>query len=141
MEQPCQVIALHHIGNYGGLGGSFFFAAHGSFDSSRVITTKLNTKNKPKLITMIQNYAWFCNMVILPYVVEVDAELFKETTKKLEEVTVRINSMQEAVIKSQEALLSCQETAISLQGSILSEKSKKIEDTVSSVHDIVSVFI
>ena len=23
VEQPCQVTALHHIGNYGGLGGSF----------------------------------------------------------------------------------------------------------------------
>ena len=56
--------------------------SHGSsFDSSRVTTTKLNTKNKPELITMIQNYAWFCNMVILLYAVEVDAELFKETTK------------------------------------------------------------
>eukprot|EP00116_Pleurobrachia_bachei_P017125 sb/3477387/ len=24
VEQPCKVTALHHIGNYGGLGGSFF---------------------------------------------------------------------------------------------------------------------
>eukprot|EP00116_Pleurobrachia_bachei_P013733 sb/3473995/ len=26
VEQPCKVTALHHIGNYGGLGGSFFAA-------------------------------------------------------------------------------------------------------------------
>eukprot|EP00116_Pleurobrachia_bachei_P014349 sb/3474611/ len=24
VEQPCKVTALHHIGNYGGLGGTFF---------------------------------------------------------------------------------------------------------------------
>ena len=117
--------------------------SHGNnFDSSRVTAAKLNTKNKPELINMIQNYAWFCHMVVLPYVVEVDAKLFKDTTQKLEEtenkleeVTGKINSMQETVIKSQEALLSCQETVITLQGSLLSEKSKKIEETMSSVKE------
>ena len=34
--------------------------SHGNnFDSSRVTAAKLNTKNKPELIKMIQNYAWF----------------------------------------------------------------------------------
>ena len=61
-------------------------------------------------------------MVILPYVVEVDAELFKETTKKVrgdrDKVTGKINSACKslvAVIKSQEVFF--------------------------WVHDIVSVFI
>ena len=83
-----------------------------SFDSSRVTAAKLNTKNKPELIKMIQNYAWFSHMVVLPYVVEVDAESYKETTRnleeaeqKLEEVTAKINSMQDTVIKAQDALL------------------------------------
>eukprot|EP00116_Pleurobrachia_bachei_P007963 sb/3468225/ len=113
-----------------------------SFDSSRVTAAMLNTKNKPELINMIQNYAWFCQMVVVPYVVEVDAELFKDTTKKLEEteakleeVTGKINSMQDTVAGSV-AILS-RDGDISPE---LTEKSKKIEETMSSVKEELKGF-
>eukprot|EP00116_Pleurobrachia_bachei_P004590 sb/3464852/ len=46
VEQPCKVTALHHIGNYGGLGGHFFAADELDDTSSEVEASSPNKTDK-----------------------------------------------------------------------------------------------
>eukprot|EP00116_Pleurobrachia_bachei_P005034 sb/3465296/ len=46
VEQPCKVTALHHIGNYGGLGGGGFFAADGMYSLKKFKRILFNTVTK-----------------------------------------------------------------------------------------------
>ena len=110
------------------------------FDPKSLLRSRLEKVNKPELIAMIQNFAWFSHSVVERYVKSTAAQWITE----LERSKNRENTMMEqrdhingALKEAQEKLNTLQGKVISLQDELLVEKNRTIEKLVGSVQSTV----
>ena len=111
-----------------------------SFDPKNLLRSRLEKVNKPELIAMVQNFAWFSHRVVERYVKSTAAQWITE----LEGSRNRENTMMQqrdningALKEAQEKLNTLQGKVISLQDELLVEKNRTIEKLVGSVQTTV----
>ena len=110
------------------------------FEPEKLLRSRLEKVNKPELITMVQNFAWFSYEVVEPYVTSVASHLAREVEQSknfANSLVDQRNKLESALEKAQTKLDVLQEKVISLQDELLKEKNNTIEKLVGSVQTTV----
>ena len=110
------------------------------FDPEKLLRSRLEKINKPELITLVQNFAWFLYQVVEPYVTSVDGHWARQVEHSGDisnGMVDKVNTLESALEKAQAKLDVLQEKVISLQDELLKEKNNTIEKLIGSVQTTV----
>ena len=110
------------------------------FDPKKLLRSRLDKINKPELIAIVLNFAWFSNRVVEPYVTNVAAQWtqeFDRTRSRLNNLGEQRDRLERDFEEAQSKLDTLQGKVISLQDELLAEKNRTIEKLVGSVQNTV----
>ena len=113
------------------------------FDPKQLLRSRLDKINKPELISIVQNFAWFSHHVVKQYVTSTAATAVQWSTE-LEKWRNRANDLKDQqnlltaeLEEAREKLNTFQGKVISLHEELLVEKNRTIEKLVGSVQSTV----
>ena len=110
------------------------------FDPKKLLRSRLEKINKPELIAIVLNYAWFSHRVVEPYVTTAAAQWtqeFDRTRSRLNDLGDQRDRLERDLEDAQSKLDTLQGKVISLQDELLAEKNRTIEKLVGSVQNTV----
>ena len=100
------------------------------FDPNMLVRSRLEKMNKPQLITIVQNFAWFSHRVVEPYVTSSTAHWtseFDRTRSLLNNLGEQRDQLSNRLEDAQAELDTLKGKVISLQDELLAEKNRTIE--------------
>ena len=110
------------------------------FDPEKMLRSRLEKVNKPDLISIVQNFAWFSYNVVEQYMTSTAYRWGMELENSKNEMNSLVNKKDElnsSLEETQKKLDYLQGKVISLQDELLAEKNRTIDKLVGSVQSTV----